>query len=330
MHRKAILTLSTLISAAYAQRPENISICDYYTPALFGENSAANQYKHLTYLVNTVVIGSYNNTHARAADIKVPGILAPGEFNGTKVNLLPYFNGGLKSSNRGGSSGVAVNFLDDGGAKPLMDNKPANGEDADKSHSKLLTHLYSYFGILLGCSQVGKDGFPAYSGDSSQAKVHKFMDLNTHQIGYFITQVGLAASSLGVSSTDIESVATALGEVFDVKCAPPTVIDPSQGPQLQSICLADDCPRASKGECGPYGTRAGEPSVANATLAMGQGKNTTTDTNGTIRATESKGPTTGPKPTKTGSPSEASVVVIECWLAVLVGIATISALALAL
>ena len=82
--------------------------------------------------------------------ISVPGILAPATMNGEMVNLLPYFNGckpfcrfmilfdsqsmrvpmltltlGLKSSNRGGMPAY-VNFLDDGGAAPLMMNKPSN------------------------------------------------------------------------------------------------------------------------------------------------------------------------------------------------------------
>lgn len=107
-----------------AQRPDNTSICSYYTPVLFGDNNVTNQYKLLTSLVNTVVIGNYS---VPKNDIAVPGILAPGTFNGTKVNLLPYFDGGLSSSNRGGTSGVAVNFLDDGGAAPLKMNKSASG-----------------------------------------------------------------------------------------------------------------------------------------------------------------------------------------------------------
>lgn len=63
--------------------------------------------------------------------IKVPGILAPGMYNGTEVNLLPYFDGTLASTNRGGSA-VAVNFLDGGGAAPLMMNKPANSESSNQ------------------------------------------------------------------------------------------------------------------------------------------------------------------------------------------------------
>lgn len=46
----------------------------------------------------------------------VPGILAPGEIDGKKVNLAPYFNGGLASTNTGGKMGESVNFLDGGGA----------------------------------------------------------------------------------------------------------------------------------------------------------------------------------------------------------------------
>ena len=37
----------------------------------------------------------------------------------------------------------------------------------------LLTHLYEYFGVLLGCTQVGKSGFPPYGGDPSMYDVHK-------------------------------------------------------------------------------------------------------------------------------------------------------------
>lgn len=38
----------------------------------------------------------------------------------------------MASTNRGGKTGVKVNFLDDGGAEPLKKNKPANGEDSEQ------------------------------------------------------------------------------------------------------------------------------------------------------------------------------------------------------
>lgn len=70
--------------------------------------------------------------------LAVPGILAPGVYTdpvtgaNTSVNLAPYFNGALASTNRGGMSGVSVNFLDDGGAAPLLLNMPANGTSSNQ------------------------------------------------------------------------------------------------------------------------------------------------------------------------------------------------------
>lgn len=113
---------------ALAQRPKDTSICDYYTTALLKENNATNQLTLLTLLVNTAVIGNYTKPNV---GVKVDGILAPGKYNDTDVNLVPYFNGGLASSNRGNKA-TAINFLDDGGAAPLMMNKPANGTDSNQ------------------------------------------------------------------------------------------------------------------------------------------------------------------------------------------------------
>ena len=116
--------LSTILLSAppvLAQRPSDVSICDYYTGALLMNNTPSNQYTVLTLLVNTVVIGNYTQPNV---GIAVPGILAPGEFNGEDVNLLPYFNGCLNSTNRNGTA-LSRNFLDGGGAPPLMMNLPA-------------------------------------------------------------------------------------------------------------------------------------------------------------------------------------------------------------
>ena len=124
MFFKASVLLALVSSVLGAGRPDNTSICDYYTTALLKNNTAANQYTLLTLVVNTAVIGNYTQPNV---GITVPGILAPGMFNGTKVELAPYFNGMLASTNDGGSSGVSQSFLDDGGAAPLMMNKPSNG-----------------------------------------------------------------------------------------------------------------------------------------------------------------------------------------------------------
>jgi len=283
MHFKALAILAA-VGSAVAQRPTNTSICDYYTTLLLKENTAANQKTLLTLVVNTAVIGNYTLPNV---GIAVPGILAKGEYNGTEVNLAPYFSGGLKSTNQGGTP-AAVNFLDGGGAAPLKKNMPA--EDETSNQYRLLTHLYSYFGALLGCSLEGEKDFPAYNGVPSQGSVHRFMNLDPHQIGYFITQVGLSAASFGVAMEDVTIVGTSLGTVFGFKCSPPTKVIPSQDAELQSICQNPACPLDPKGDqnvCASYKSGA-QPAVANGTNTSPSGTTSPSPTSSGAVATASK------------------------------------------
>ncbi|KAL2069915.1 hypothetical protein VTL71DRAFT_14594 [Oculimacula yallundae] len=257
MHVKS-LALATVISTAVAQ---NASFCDKYTTALFMNNTAENQLKLLTAVVNTAVIGNYSESKTGKA---VSGILAKGTYNGAEVNLAPYFSGALKSSNRGGSSGVAVNFLDGGGATPLMAGMAANSTESNQH--RLLTHLYEYFGALLQCSQQGNSVYPAYDGQGSQYNVHKFMNLDPNEVGYFITQVADAAASFGVSADDLAPVGMALNSLFGYKCSPPTTVIPDQGAQLQSICAAEDCPIAPMNASCPA-TNITDPVAASSTAS---------------------------------------------------------------
>ena len=118
----ASVTLA-LAGTALAQRPTNTSICDYYSAALLGESNVTTQAIVLTLVVNTAVIGNYTKPNV---NVTVPGILKPAKFNGEDVDLLPYFSGALSSSNPSsnrGQKGVAINWLDGGGADPLMMNQ---------------------------------------------------------------------------------------------------------------------------------------------------------------------------------------------------------------
>ena len=94
MHFKRFAAAGALLSTASAfpsvQQRTDQSICDKYTIALLKDNTAANQYALLTQLVNTVVIGNYS---ACAVSGGLAGILAPVQYGGEYVNLLPYFNG---------------------------------------------------------------------------------------------------------------------------------------------------------------------------------------------------------------------------------------------
>lgn len=87
----------------------------------------------------------------------------------------------------------------------------------------------------------------------------------------------------------------ALNKLFGYKCSPPTTVIPEQGPQLQSICSADSCPKAPMNATCPAGM-IGTPMVANATLAMGEGTNSTANstTNGTMSSATPSAPATVP------------------------------------
>ncbi|KAG8624657.1 hypothetical protein KVT40_007724 [Elsinoe batatas] len=266
MHRSSIPILA-LAAMGSAQRPTNTSICDYYTAALFGENTGANQYALVSAVVNRAGTGNQTSTP------KVNGIATPGTFNGQEINLGVYFTGALNSTNRGGSSGVSVNFLDGGGPDALLMGKAANSEQSNQF--TLFTHLYQYFGSLLMCSQYGMEGYAAYNGAGSQYEVHKFMDLDENEVGYFNQQVGLSAASFGVTEEDVTAVGTALNSVFNVRCAPPTAVVPAQGAQLQSICIAESCPLSPNATCDSY---MAQPKPVNATMANSNG----TMTNGSM------------------------------------------------
>ena len=240
--------LAGLAAVVNGQRPMNESICDYYTTALLMNNTAANQATLLTLLVNTVVIGNYTMPNHNA----VPGILAAGEYDGTPVDLLQYFNGTSgATTNRNGTATAGVNFLDGGGAAPLEMNMAAN--DTTSNQYRLVTHLYQFFGTLLGCTMQGMgNAFPAYSGDPSMYAVHQYMGLGPNENGYFITQVGLAAASFGVATSDILAVAMALNNTFNNRCSPPAAVIPGTMPMLQSICITDSCPLAPMAVCADY------------------------------------------------------------------------------
>jgi hypothetical protein len=261
---KLALLLGSLVAFAGAQRPANESICDYYTTALLKNNTAENQLTLLTLVVNTAVIGNYTQPNV---GIMVPGILASGQMQeGVPIDLLKYFNGSLKSTNLNGNP-TSVNFLNDGGATPLMANMPANTNSSAQYF--LITHLYQYFGTLLGCSMQGMGVFAGYSGNPSQFQVHRFMNLSKPEVDYFITQVGLSAASFGVATSDVLAVGTALNDTFNMRCSAPTVVIPDQGAQLQAICINPDCPLANNSVCAQYEAAATSGSASASASASG-------------------------------------------------------------
>ncbi|EPS44786.1 hypothetical protein H072_1215 [Dactylellina haptotyla CBS 200.50] len=235
---------SALLLAPLAVLAED-SLCDRYTKIIFRENTGSNQYSFMTRLVNTALIGNYTGP----SKVNVTGILMPGTYDGQEVSLLPFFNGGLNSTNRGLWPSI-VNFIDDGGALALAQNKPAYGQRSNQFN--IFSHMYQFFGGYLGCSLYGKDGFPAYHGNPRMYEVHKYMGIGPVQLGYFIQEFGQAAASLGVAEGDVITIISTLNSTFGQRCAPPIVVLPDAEPDLQAICLNTPCPVALNPICDSY------------------------------------------------------------------------------
>ncbi|KAG7344801.1 bacterial-like globin [Nitzschia inconspicua] len=207
---------------------EEDTICVKYTKAVFGEDSADNQLALMEAVVNLAVLGD--------ADLDVPGILAE------EGGLAPFFTGEAGNTTNRGDMAVSVNFLDGAGDLP--------NPDPSSNTAMLLSHLYQFFGALLGCTAPG---FPAYQGDPDMYRVHKFMELDEIQMGYFNSQVAMAAAALGVAEDDVATIGMVLDSMFNVRCAPPLTTDsgvPSFMVGTQpSICVASSCRVADDSAC---------------------------------------------------------------------------------
>lgn len=112
------------------------------------------------------------------------------------------------------------------------------------------------------------------------------MVLNPYEMGYFIEQVALSAASFGVAESDIMAVGKALNSLFNYRCAPEVTVIKAQGPQWQSTCTDSSCPLADNATCSAY-EMVPQPAVANATLAMGEGSNSSSSASGSSTATMS-------------------------------------------
>lgn len=219
-----------------------LTICEKYTPA----NST--QYAWISKLINLAFTGDFtplpdlwpanpNGTYQATGILDPNAVYRDPCFTITPINLVPYFNGTWKSNNRNGQA-TAVNFLDGGSTPALLSGVPA--WDTDSNQYRLLTHFYQYFGLILGCSSPD---FPKYQGSGSQAQVHRFMDLPSPAMHYFIHNIYDAAVSLGVAGPDLVthvgdaiSIGIGLDNIFNKKCSPAQQIAPYQPSELQSMC----------------------------------------------------------------------------------------------
>lgn len=114
-----ISVYAVLFGVAMAQRPGSVSICDYYTEERFGSASAGNQLIMMQSIVS-LAFGGPGSIDSDDVPEGLTGILNPGVHDGVPVNLLPFFNGSIASTNLNNQP-VGINWLDDGGIQPLVD-----------------------------------------------------------------------------------------------------------------------------------------------------------------------------------------------------------------
>lgn len=105
-----------VLGLSQAQRPSNASTCDYYAQTHFGANSSQTQYQLVQHIIALAFGGPPPNNTNISSDIT--GILNPGSFENLNVDLLPWFNGSIDSTNLNNQA-VGINWLDDGGLDPL-------------------------------------------------------------------------------------------------------------------------------------------------------------------------------------------------------------------
>ena len=127
------------------------------------------------------------------------------------------------------------------------------------------------------------------------------MALDSDELGYFNLQVALAAASFGVTDEDVAIIGESLKKLFTYRCSPPTTVVPEHGPQLQSMCTAEECPLDANATCSLYENDGVGMEPLNGTTAAG---NDTSDANNSSSpSSTAMSPPTEP-PLTTGAATE--------------------------
>ncbi|KAH7381385.1 hypothetical protein DE146DRAFT_284650 [Phaeosphaeria sp. MPI-PUGE-AT-0046c] len=247
-----IATLTLLLGTAFAQRPTNASVCDYYAQARYGANSTETQLK---FIQNVVCLAFEGGTKLNNVSSDITGILRKGRFSNMDIDLLQYFNGSRASTNVNNAP-IGINWLDQGGTTPLAaflagESQTLNlAETSNQYH--LFTNFFVAFSRAFGCTLPPKP-LPNTNGPVMLAYAHKFMNLEYHQLGYFINQLSLAATHFGVSPQDADTFRNSLNTRYNVRCAPAVSFSPTSPAQLLSLCQNPTCPLAVPvSDCAAY------------------------------------------------------------------------------
>ncbi|KAH3952149.1 hypothetical protein HBH98_068880 [Parastagonospora nodorum] len=285
-----------------AQRPESASVCDYYAQQRFGTNSSESQ---LRFMQNVVCLAFEGGSTLPNISSDLTGILRPGKFKGNNIDLMPYFNGSRASTNVNNAA-IGINWLDQGGPAPLASFlEGGDSQTLVLANTSNQYHLFSNFFVAFsrsfGCTLPPRPP-PNTNGPISLAYAHKFMNLEYNQLGYFISQLALAAQYFGVSSQDAGSIETSLNTRVNIRCAPATSANP---PMLLSLCQNPTCPLAVPiSDCAAYnnltavGVTDSKPTTVASSLlptltASSSGTSQSGSSNSGVASSDSSGLSTG-------------------------------------
>ena len=113
-----LLILALLFGLTQALHPGNASMCNYYARQLLGANNSDTQFQFVQSVVTLAFAGGEFPGSNVSSDLT--GILNPGTFNNESIDLQPWFNGSIASTNLNDQP-VGINWLDDGEIQPLYD-----------------------------------------------------------------------------------------------------------------------------------------------------------------------------------------------------------------
>ncbi|KID96224.1 hypothetical protein MAJ_07837, partial [Metarhizium majus ARSEF 297] len=277
-----ILYIVYIGRAVAASRRDNQTICDYYAEKVFGESNVATQLRLMQGIIAYAYAGGDTLPDPNPNST---GIFNKGKFNGYDVFLRPLFDGSsmeqlgifqakrliywrannvIEATTNFHGQPVPINWLDGGGLDPLL--AFLNGStvfakiEPDSNQEILFSHWYVTFGKVYQCSNASVFVAKEYA-PFTPAYVHKFMNLNSTEVAYFIDQLMLASKYYNFSDADAQQLAATLNTKYNNKCSPP-----DDNGQLNSVCYADSCPEAvPKKDCEayknlePYGFKASTP-----------------------------------------------------------------------
>jgi len=183
---------------------------------------------------------------------------------------------------------------------------------ANPSSNRLLSHFFIAFGHIFGCSlpQQPPPG-DTTTGSLSLAYIHKFMDLTYNDLGHFIDMMTRAALHNGFSNQDAETFNSSLNARYNVRCAPPVILNPAMGPQLFSLCQDPSCPLAEPSpDCAAYvnlTADGGTGSANTGTVGLPKSSATSTTSSAPSSTTTTTTTSTTTSPSATASSNSSSL-----------------------